>query len=76
MKAGEVLGRVLLVTGKEEFLGSRTVDEVKAAVRAFDADAEAKPETLPLTRVTAVRAALLRGLLAGGGFRLLTAASC
>lgn len=40
MRAADVLGRVILVTGKEEFLGSRTVDEVKAAVRAFDADAE------------------------------------
>jgi DNA polymerase III subunit delta len=40
MRAADVLGRVILVTGKEEFLGARTVDEVKAAVRAHDAEAE------------------------------------
>lgn len=40
MRAAEVLGRVILVTGKEEFLGARTVDEVKAAVRAHDPEAE------------------------------------
>lgn len=40
MRAAEVLGRVILVTGKEEYLGARTVDEVKIAVRAHDAEAE------------------------------------
>lgn len=40
MRADEVLGRVLLVTGKEEFLGARTVDDARAAVRAFDPEAE------------------------------------
>ncbi|HVK28162.1 MAG TPA: DNA polymerase III subunit delta [Nocardioides sp.] len=40
MRAADVLGRVILVTGKEEFLGARTVDEVKAAVREYDAEAE------------------------------------
>ncbi|HWI42962.1 MAG TPA: DNA polymerase III subunit delta [Nocardioides sp.] len=40
MRAADVLGRVILITGKEEFLGARTVDEVKATVRAHDAEAE------------------------------------
>ena len=40
MQAAEVLGRVVLVTGKEEFLSARTVDEVRTAVRAHDAEAE------------------------------------
>jgi DNA polymerase-3 subunit delta len=39
-KAADVLGRVTLVTGKEEFLSERTVQAVRAAVRAFDAEAE------------------------------------
>ncbi len=34
------LGRVTLVTGKEEFLGERTVAAVRDAVRRADADAE------------------------------------
>ncbi|WP_459984738.1 DNA polymerase III subunit delta [Nocardioides sp. AN3] len=38
--AADVLGRVTLVTGKEEFLSERTVAAVRAAVRAYDADAE------------------------------------
>ena len=38
--AAQVLGRVTLVTGKEEFLNERTVSAVRAAVRAYDADAE------------------------------------
>jgi DNA polymerase-3 subunit delta len=38
--ASDVLGRVLLLTGKEEFLGERAATEVKAAVRAYDAEAE------------------------------------
>ena len=36
----EVLGRVTLVTGKEEFLGERTVAAVRDAVRTADAEAE------------------------------------
>jgi len=40
MRAEDVLGRVILVTGKEEFLGARTVDDVRAAVRAHDPEAE------------------------------------
>ncbi|KRB77341.1 DNA polymerase III subunit delta [Nocardioides sp. Root190] len=40
MRAEDVLGRVTLVTGKEEFLGARTVEDVKAAVRAHDAESE------------------------------------
>lgn len=34
------LGHVTLVTGPEEFLGERAVQEVRATVRAHDADAE------------------------------------
>ncbi len=37
---GEVLGRVTLVTGKEEFLNDRTVTAVKALVREHDAESE------------------------------------
>ncbi len=40
MRAGEVVGRVTLVTGKEEFLNERTVQAVRAAVRAHDPEAE------------------------------------
>ena len=40
MQAEDVLGRVVLLTGKEEFLAARTVDEVRAVVRAHDAEAE------------------------------------
>lgn len=39
-RAADVLGRVTLVTGKEEFLGERTVAAVRAAVRGHDPDAE------------------------------------
>jgi DNA polymerase III subunit delta len=39
-RATDVLGRVTLVTGKEEFLGERTVQAVRAAVRVFDPEAE------------------------------------
>lgn len=39
-RAADVLGRITLVTGKEEFLGERTVGAVRDAVRAHDADAE------------------------------------
>lgn len=38
--AAQVLGHVVLVTGKEEFLSARTVTSVREAVRAHDADAE------------------------------------
>src|SRR5262245_10137153 len=38
--AADVLGRVTLVTGKEEFLSERTVSTVRSAVKAYDADAE------------------------------------
>jgi len=40
MSASDVLGRVLLITGKEEFLGERVAAEVRAVVRAHDAEAE------------------------------------
>jgi DNA polymerase-3 subunit delta len=40
MRAEDVLGRVVLVTGKEEFLGARSVDEIRAVVRAHDAESE------------------------------------
>jgi DNA polymerase-3 subunit delta len=36
----EVLGRVTLITGPEEFLAERAVASVRAAVRAHDAEAE------------------------------------
>ena len=36
----EVLGRVTLVTGKEEFLGERTVAAVREVVRTADPEAE------------------------------------
>lgn len=39
-QAADVLGRVTLVTGKEEFLNERTVQAVRAAVRTYDAEAE------------------------------------
>jgi DNA polymerase-3 subunit delta len=38
--ASDVLGRVTLVTGKEEFLSERTVAGVREAVRRHDAEAE------------------------------------
>ena len=40
MRAGDVLGRVTLVTGKEEFLNERTVTTVRGVVRAHDPEAE------------------------------------
>lgn len=40
MRAGDVLGRVTLVTGKEEFLNERTVAAVRDVVRAHDGEAE------------------------------------
>lgn len=39
-KAADVLARVTLVTGKEEFLNERTVAAVRDAVRAHDPEAE------------------------------------
>jgi len=39
-RAADVLGRVTLVTGKEEFLNERTVVAVRDAVREYDAEAE------------------------------------
>ncbi|MGN0065822.1 MAG: DNA polymerase III subunit delta [Nocardioides sp.] len=38
--AAQVLGQVVLVTGKEEFLSERTVRSVLDAVRTYDAEAE------------------------------------
>lgn len=40
MKAGDVLGRVILVTGKEEFLNERTITTVRGVVRAHDPESE------------------------------------
>ena len=40
MRAGDVLGRVTLVTGKEEFLNERTITAVREAVRAHDPESE------------------------------------
>jgi DNA polymerase-3 subunit delta len=37
---GQVLGRITLVTGPEEFLAERTVQQVRAAVRRADPEAE------------------------------------
>ncbi|MFD4326879.1 DNA polymerase III subunit delta [Nocardioides sp. NPDC058538] len=45
LSASDVLGRVTLVTGKEEFLGERTVAAAKAAVKAYDAEAEVSEAT-------------------------------
>ncbi|GAA1544339.1 DNA polymerase III subunit delta [Nocardioides humi] len=74
MRAEDVLGRVILVTGKEEFLGARTVDDVRAAVRGHDPEAEfADSPAADLTLATlgemaapslfsAVRCVVVRGL--------------
>jgi DNA polymerase III subunit delta len=40
MQAADVLGRVTLVTGKEEYLSARTVAAVRDAVRSHDPEAE------------------------------------
>jgi DNA polymerase-3 subunit delta len=40
LRAADVLGRLVLITGKEEFLGERTVTAVRAAVRQHDPEAE------------------------------------
>jgi DNA polymerase III subunit delta len=39
-RAADVLGRITLVTGKEEFLGERAVSQVRAVVRGHDPEAE------------------------------------
>ncbi len=39
-RASDVLGRVTLVTGKEEFLGERALQQVREAVRRHDREAE------------------------------------
>ncbi len=44
-RAADVLGRVTLVTGKEEFLNERTVSAVREAVRGYDAEAEVAETT-------------------------------
>jgi DNA polymerase-3 subunit delta len=44
-RASDLLGRVTLVTGKEEFLNERTVSAVRDAVRRHDADAELSETT-------------------------------
>src|ERR1700755_454833 len=36
----DVLGRLTLVTGPEEFLGERAISSVRAAVRSHDTEAE------------------------------------
>jgi DNA polymerase-3 subunit delta len=36
----DVLGRITLITGPEEFLGERAIAEVRSAVRSHDAEAE------------------------------------
>eukprot|EP01032_Pedospumella_encystans_P033560 gene33560-37928_t len=40
MRAGDVLGRVTLVTGKEEFLNERTITAVREVVRSHDPESE------------------------------------
>ncbi|WP_183095625.1 DNA polymerase III subunit delta [Nocardioides stalactiti] len=40
MRVEDVLGRVVLVTGKEEFLSARVVDDVRAIVRGHDPESE------------------------------------
>ena len=40
LRAADVIGRVTLVTGKEEYLGERTVETVRAAVLSHDPEAE------------------------------------
>lgn len=74
MRADDVLGRVVLITGKEEFLGARVVADVKQVVRGFDADAEfSEAAAAELTLATlgelaapslfsAVRCVIVRGL--------------
>lgn len=73
-RAADVIGRVTLVTGKEEYLGERTVQAVRAAVRSFDPEAElseARAVDLTLATLgeltapslfTATRCVVVRGL--------------
>lgn len=52
-RASDVLGRVTLVTGPEEFLAERTVQSVRSAVRTHDPEAETSETTADqLTRAT------------------------
>lgn len=44
----QVLGRITLVTGPEEFMAERTVQSVRAAVRGYDAEAEVSETTADL----------------------------
>lgn len=44
----QVLGRITLVTGPEEFQAERTVQQVRAAVRGYDAEAELSETTADL----------------------------
>lgn len=74
MHVDEALGRIVLITGKEEFLGARVVAEIKAAIRGYDADAEfseAAAHDLTLATLgelaapslfSAVRCVIVRGL--------------
>jgi len=73
-RAADVIGRVTLVTGKEEYLGERTVETVRAAVRSHDPEAElsdARAVDLTLATLgeltapslfTATRCVVVRGL--------------
>jgi DNA polymerase-3 subunit delta len=52
-KPADVLGRITLVTGPEEFLAERTVEAVRAATRAHDPEAEVgETSAEQLTRAT------------------------
>ena len=52
-RAADVLGRVTLVTGKEEFLNERTVAAVRRAVKGHDAESEhSETRALDLTLAT------------------------
>lgn len=74
MSPADVLGRVLLVTGKEEYLAGRVVDRVRSTVRRHDGEAElAETEASSLSLTTlgelaapslfsAVRCVVVRGL--------------
>ena len=39
-RAEELLGRVVLVTGKEEFFNERSVQAARASIRGYDPEAE------------------------------------
>jgi DNA polymerase-3 subunit delta len=74
LRIDDVLGRVVLVTGKEEFLNEQSVKAIRALVRAHDADAElsetAAADLTPATLgelsapslFSAVRCVVVRGL--------------